>query len=148
MPTELEKMLGIQEGMSGPGFQPMQAANLAQMGITDPYVMQFNIPRYDQPIQPFGAMQMPAYGYQLQQEGLLGGNGTQQQTGLLDTNTLQQQLVDLGALVENPAMRSPIASKIDWESPYSKSLFGNQYITPFDLYQRQNYGPGSSGYGG
>jgi hypothetical protein len=60
----LPQMLGA--GSGDIGFTPMTAPMLAMMGISDPNVMQFRTPQYDQPIMPFGAQPMPVYGYQQQ----------------------------------------------------------------------------------
>jgi hypothetical protein len=75
---------------------------------------------------------MPRYGYQLQQQRLAGQQPTQSGMGAampqMDNKALQQQLVDLGALV-----------------PIMYNTFGGRetkYVTPFEAYQRNYLGDG------
>lgn len=51
------------------GFQPMGQGALSQLGITNPYVMDFRTPTFDQPIHPFGMDPLPVHGYNLQFPG-------------------------------------------------------------------------------
>ena len=56
-----------QPGMfGGLGFEPMSMSNLANLGISNPFAMEFRTPRYDQPIQPFGMHTLDPFGYQSQ----------------------------------------------------------------------------------
>lgn len=147
----LDQLYTNPQAVGNLGFNPMSQNALGLLGIQNPFAMQFTRQTLDQPIMPFGMAPMPRYGYQLQQERMGGQQPTQQnqqQSGAINQNQLAQQLMQMGMLVDNPVMNTGIGSRIDWESPYAKSLFGNRYITPFELNQRQNYGAGSWGYGG
>lgn len=130
------------------GFNPMSQNALGLLGIQNPFAMQFTRQTLDQPIMPFGMAPMPRYGYQLQQDRMAGQQNQQPQQPMINQNALQQQLIDMGLLVPNNRVGPAFASRVDWSSPYSKSLFGNQYITPFEANQNAMYGPGSWGYGG
>lgn len=52
------------------GFQQMGQGALGALGISDPNVMSFRTPTFDQPIHPFGMDPLPVYGYDLHQERL------------------------------------------------------------------------------
>lgn len=129
----LPQMLGAQGDI---GFTPMTNPMLAMMGISNPNVMQFRTPQYDQPIMPFGAAPMPAYGYQ-QQFGT-GEPGIQTPVQTATTEPAQepglQTLLDYGLLVEHPGDYGVWKS---WRHP--------RYISPYDLEQRRMRLEGNQG---
>lgn len=135
----------------GLGFAPMSQSSLGMMGISNPYAAAFRTPSYDQPILPFGAAPMPAYGYQMQQ-GLLPQQQPQQPqqpqnpAQQVTPGAIQKQLFDAGALVRNPAYSTPfmqsLRRKLGGEVPMNTIFGRSEYITPYQLYQQQYLGDG------